>query len=71
MGPWYGGGGAPATSPSVLRSTPGNGNGFMAFPPGAMGAGGQNNSDEHTREYYDSEADIWSPPVETSPDKLG
>ncbi|WP_406673539.1 hypothetical protein WBK31_30400 [Nonomuraea sp. N2-4H] len=71
VGPWYGGGGAPATSPSVLRSTPGNGNGFMAFPPGAMGAGGQNNSDEHTREYYDSEADIWSPPVETSPDKLG
>ncbi|MET8861474.1 hypothetical protein ABZW11_00825 [Nonomuraea sp. NPDC004580] len=69
-GPWYGTGGPAATSPAVLRGGGAPGNGFMAFPAGAMGAGAQDHCDEHTREYYDSEPDIWSPPVPTSPEKL-
>ncbi|WP_043620954.1 hypothetical protein [Nonomuraea candida] len=72
-GMWYGTNSpAAAATPAVLRGggVTGTGSGFMAYPPGGA-APLSGESDEHTREYYDSERDMWSVSIVTGPDKLG
>lgn len=69
---WYGtGGSAAGAAPSVLRGgSAASGTGLMAYPPGGMGAGGDQSS-ERNREIYDPEGDIWSPPHQVGPDRIG
>ncbi|MFI7127465.1 WXG100 family type VII secretion target [Nonomuraea sp. NPDC050153] len=71
-GTWYGmGGSGTGSAPAVLRGGPGAaGSGFMAYPPGGMGAGGDQSS-ERDREIYDPEGDIWSTTHQISPDRIG
>ncbi|MFI6733797.1 WXG100 family type VII secretion target [Nonomuraea sp. NPDC050451] len=71
-GTWYGmGGSGSGAAPAVLRGGAGaSGPGIMAYPPGGMGAGGDQRS-ERDREIYDPEGDIWSSTHQTSPDRIG
>ncbi|MEU6778005.1 hypothetical protein ABZ912_02295 [Nonomuraea angiospora] len=69
---WYGAGGSQAgATPAVLRGGSGaSGTGLMAYPPGGMGAGGDQSS-ERNREIYDPEGDIWSSAHQAGPDRIG